>query len=251
VTPAEALAQRARALGSTGLPDPAGLDERRQAFWALAVAAEHLDTPALTPWDVCTILRDACGIDLPRQRIEGILSKEKGTVAKRKLKGRKAYQLMASGRAELATGDNGGGAMFIDPAKGFSGLRAAHGLLAGLEGQVSVCDPYADAQTLDVLAECTAADSVRLLTSNVKKPDGLRQTAKVFAREHGMPLEVRRASEKVLHDRYAIHRDGMLMFGTSLNGLGLKQSFVVELGKGLRSTVLPTYEAAWGAATPL
>ena len=251
MTAVETLAQRALALDATGLPDPAGLDDRRRAFWALAVAAEHLGAPALTPWDICTILRDACGIDLPRQRTEGLLSKEKGTVAKRKIRGKRGYQLMASGKAELGAGGNGGAAMFIDPAKGFSGLRATHGLLAGLEGEVAVCDPYADARTLDMIAECGSADSARLLTENVKKPDGLKQSLKVFEREHGFPLEVRRAPGGGLHDRYAIHRGGMLMFGTSLNGLGLKQSLVVELGDGLRSAVLPVFESVWESATPL
>lgn len=43
------------------------------------------------------------------------------------------------------------------------------------------------------------------------------------------------AAHGVLHDRYAIHDDGMLLFGTSLNGLGLKQTFVVALGQDIRT----------------
>jgi hypothetical protein len=41
----------------------------------------------------------------------------------------------------------------------------------------------------------------------------------------------------------------MLMFGTSLNGLGLKQSLVVALGQDVRGATLAAFEAAWDAAT--
>jgi hypothetical protein len=37
----------------------------------------------------------------------------------------------------------------------------------------------------------------------------------------------------------------MLMFGTSLNGLGLKQSFVVALGSDVRAAALAAFEATW------
>lgn len=74
---------------------------------------------------------------------------------------------------------------------------------------------------------------------------------KAFEREHGVELEVRKALAGVLHDRYAIDDSGMLMFGTSLNGLGLKQSFVVTLGEDLRSAALAAFEATWDTATPL
>ncbi len=35
----------------------------------------------------------------------------------------------------------------------------------------------------------------------------------------------------------------MLLFGTSLNGLGKKQSFIVELGPDVRATVLAAFDA--------
>jgi hypothetical protein len=52
-------------------------------------------------------------------------------------------------------------------------------------------------------------------------------------------------SDKVLHDRYAIDDNGMPMFGTSLNGLGLKQSLVVSLGEDVRLATLAAFEATW------
>jgi hypothetical protein len=238
-----------RTVDPSGLPRLSDLDERRQMLWVLRAAQERLDVTVMTPSEISVVLRDVYGVDLSRQRIDATLAKEKGTVAKRKIDGRRGYQLMASGSAELDTVTSA--ALFIDPAHGYRGLREAHILLAELGGDLRVCDPYADARTLDMLAECQRADSIRLLTQNIKKPDGFKQTVTVFAREHGMPLEVRKAPKGVLHDRYVIHDDGMLMFGTSLNGLGLKQSFVVALGEDMRSAALAAFEASWDTASPL
>jgi hypothetical protein len=60
----------------------------------------------------------------------------------------------------------------------------------------------------------------------VKQPAGFKQAIKAFVTEHGIALEVRTLRPVVLHDRFLIHDGGMLIFGTSFNGLGLKQSFV-------------------------
>lgn len=243
------LVEAFRGADASALPRLVDLDDRGRMFWVLRVGQEKLDQSVMSPTEISTVLRDAYGVDLPRQRIEATLAAEKGTVVKRKVNGRRAYQLMTSGSEELDAATSA--AFFIDPARGFTGLREAHSLLATLEGHLRVCDPYADARTLDMLAECEGADSIRLLTQKVQSPDGFKQSVKAFEREHGVSLDVRKAPSGVLHDRYAIHDDGMLMFGTSLNGLGLKQSFVVALGEDLRTAALAAFEATWDTANPV
>lgn len=237
------------AADDAGLPSLPGLDERRQMFWVLRIAQEQLGVSAMTPTEISTVLRDVHGILVTRQRIEATLTAERGTVASRKKNRRRAYQLMASGSQELDAAGNA--VVFIDPTSAFSGLREVHSLLAALRGEVRVCDPYADTRTLDMLAECQLADSIRLLTRNVNKPNGFEQALNAFGKEHGVPIEVRKAPAGLLHDRYAIHEDGMLVFGTSLNGLGLKQSFVVALGEDIRATVLGAFETTWDDAAAL
>lgn len=229
-----------------GLPALEGLDERRQMFWILGVAHEQLGLHTMTPGEISAVLRDAYRVDLSRQRIEATLAAEGGTVARRRRNGRRVYQLMAKGRAELEAA--AGSAAFIDPARGYSGLREVHTLLAEVSGDLRVCDPYTETRTLDMLAECERADSVRLLTRNVKRPDGLKQALKAFEAEHGVVVEIRKAPDGVLHDRYLIHDAGMLMFGSSLNGLGLKQSLVVALGEDVRAATLAAFEATWDRA---
>jgi hypothetical protein len=231
-----------------GLPDPHELDDRLRAFWVLRVG-QTVGIDVMTPAEISTVLRDVYSIDVPRQRVEGILSRETGTVAKRKKAGKRAYQLMNTGTKQLDT--IGTAVTFIEPTQAFTKLREVHSILGSVAGDLRVCDPYVEMRTLDMLAECEKADTIRLLTVNVKQAAGFTQAMKAFVTEHGIALDVRMLPPGVLHDRFLIHDGGMLMFGTSLNGLGLKQSFVVALGEDIRASVAATFDADWQRATPL
>jgi hypothetical protein len=230
------------------LPDPHELDDRLQAFWALRVG-QIVGIDVMTPFEISTVLRDVYSIDAPRQRVEGILSRETRTVAKRKKSGRKGYQLMKSGMVQLDTIDTA--VTFIEPTQAFTKLRELHSILGALAGDLRVCDPYVEMRTLDMLAECAKASAIQLLTVNVKQAAGFKQAAKAFVAEHGIALDVRTLPPGFLHDRFLIHDGGMLLFGTSLNGLGLKQSFVVALGEDIRASVTATFDAEWHRATHL
>jgi hypothetical protein len=149
------------------LPDPHELDDRLRAFWVLRVG-QIVGMDVMTPAEVSTVLRDVYSIDVPRQRVEGILSRESGTVAKRKKNRKRAYQLMGAGSNELdgiATA-----VTFIEPTQAFTKLREVHAILGTVTGDLRVCDPYVEIRTLDMLAECEKANSIRLLTVNVNSP---------------------------------------------------------------------------------
>lgn len=236
------------AADATDLPDLAPLEERHQVFWVMKLG-QSVGVDRMSPGEIEAVLRDVYGYAVPRQRIEGMLAAEKQTVARRSRDKRRVYQLMKPGADELDGARSA--VVFIEPSTGFSGLRETQALLATMTGEVRVCDPYSDLKTLDMLAECTAATDIRLLTHNVKNKSGFEQAVKAFGTEHGVALDVRVAPPKLLHDRYAIHDDGMVLFGTSLNGLGLKQSFVVAVGPDIRATVLGSFEATWQQSATL
>jgi len=245
---AQSVTDAFRSPGTSDLPDLAALEERHKVLWVFKLGLD-LGIEVMSPSEVSNVLRDVYGYDVPRQRVEAMLAGESGTVARRKRDKRRVYQLMAPGAEELEGAR--GAVVFIEPSRAFSGLRESQALLAEMTGEVRVCDPYADLKTLDMLAECASATGIRLLTHNIKSKAGFNQAVKAFAAEHGKQLDVAVAPPKVLHDRYAIHDDGMVVFGTSLNGLGTKQSFVIAMGEDIRSTVLGAFEATWQNATPL
>lgn len=120
--------------------------------------------------------------------------------------------------------------------------------MQSLVGVVRFCDPYVESSSLDLLAEATKATEIRLLTVNIARPPVFTRDLAAFRKEHGSRIEVRQAAAGTLHDRYAIDDTRMLLFGTSLNGLGKKQSFIVELGPDMRATVLAAFDAVWATA---
>jgi hypothetical protein len=244
------LVDQFRAMGDPGLPNIHALeDDRLQSMWVLHAAKEHLATPWMTAAEISTVLRDAYGIDVSRQRVQGILGGEKGTVARRTVKGRRFFQVMQAGSDEVTAVRS---VIFIEPDNALSRLREVQEMLGELRGSIFICDPYVSSATIDMLTHLDNATDIKLLTMNIKDKEqpAVRRDMKAFAAEHKKPLEVRIGPAGHLHDRYVIHDDGMLIVGTSLNSIGLKQSFVVTVGEDIRAIVLSAFDDAWGKGTP-
>ena len=234
-------------LNTSALPDVHSLQhERLQIFWVLCAAKGQGALDTLTASQISMVLRDCCGVAISRQRVAAILSREGDTVAKRKLKGRQHFKLMKAGEDTLAS--SAVEPVFIDPAQALSNIRKVEDILGSLKGEVLVCDPYVDNRTLDFLAACSDAASIKLLTVNVYRQSRFKRDLRAFGQEHGQPLEVRVFCQGELHDRYIIHDGGMLLLGASLNGLGMKQSFIVALGDDIRNVVERAFKKAWTLA---
>jgi hypothetical protein len=225
-------------------------DDRAKVLWVLWVAKERLNTPMMTPGQISGVLRDAYGYRLSWQKIQAILNGESKTVARRRASKRRAYQIMQAGIEEIAHVSPT--VMFVDPVQALSKIREIETILASRTGVVRVCDPYVDGRTLDFLAECRGGSELRLLTVNIKKATVFHRDLKAFRQQHSLlPIEVRVATGGQLHDRYMVDDDSLLLFGTSFNSLGSKQSFVVAVGEDVRKTVLQAFEAMWSSATPV
>lgn len=235
---------------TSGLPDISSIeDPRLQALWTLHAGQARADVPMMTPSEISAVLRDVYGIALARQRIEGLLAHEGQAVVKRKKDRKRAYQIMQAGIAEVE--GISASVLLIQPDRALTSLRETETILGTLSGTVKICDPYVDGRTLDLLVECRGVTAIELLTMNVNNRSKMKRDARAFVQQYGIPLEVRVVGQRVLHDRYVIDEDGMLLFGTSLNGLGFKQSFVVALGEDIRDSVEVTFDSYWKAASPL
>jgi hypothetical protein len=216
--------------------------ERLKVLWVLWIAKEKFDTPWVSPGAVEEVLRDVFGVLVPRQRIPSLISGQ--ATARRKVQGRFCYQLMQAGQKELQQVPET--VTFIDPSQALSRIREIEGLLREKKGTISVCDPYADGRTLDFLAECSAAAEIRLLTQKINKLGPFQRDLGAFRQQHPkLPIEVRIPPQAVLHDRYLIDESTMNIFGTSLNSLGRKQSFVIAAGDDVRRIVLAEFDQVW------
>ncbi len=140
-------------------------------------------------------------------------------------------------------------ALVIDPAKALQAARTLHAILEKLQGPVRVCDPYVDYSTLEHLDACTSATVIHVLSDNVSDSGRLRALAAAGATQKPR-VEVRTVVGQRLHDRYIIDDSNLYILGTSLNGFGKKQCFVVRLGQDIRAQMLAFFNTAWNAAKP-
>jgi len=239
------LVDQFKAMGDPGLPDINALaDERLRSLWVLYAAKEQLARPWLTAAEISLVLRDVYGIDVSRQRVQGILGAERGTVARKTTNGRRFFQIMRIGIGEVTAARS---VIFIDPDNALSRLREVQDMFGDLRGSIRICDPYVSSATIDMLTHLDKASDIRLLTMNIREKEQprVRRDMKAFGAEHKMPLEIRIGPAGQLHDRYVIHRNGMMIVGTSLNSIGLKQSFVVTVGEDIRVIVTNAFDDAW------
>lgn len=201
----------------------------------------------MTPTQISDVLREVFHVNISWQKLQAVLNQERTVVARRRSNGRYAYQIMQAGDDRLTAATPQ--VVYVDPTKALTSIRTAENLLGTLTGAVRICDPYADTRTIDFLTSCLSATSLQLLSDNIRDRPKFERDLRAFNKQHPFTLTVRQAPKGVLHDRYVIHDAGMLLFGTSLNGFGFKQSFVVVLGEDFRNTITPVFDALWAAAT--
>jgi hypothetical protein len=200
----------------------------------------------LTSAQISAILRDRYGIGVHWRRIESLLQGNRGLAERRKRGRQWQYMLLQAGRDRLSGA--AGSILFVDPGKAVQATLTLHGLLESLEGTARICDPYLDPTTLDHLSACPPALTIRLLTKNVKDAGRVRGLH-AAAKTEGRTIEIRVTAAAPLHDRYIIDNSKMLILGTSLNGFGKKQGFVVQAGDDVRAVVVQAFDNAWAGGT--
>lgn len=137
----------------------------------------------------------------------------------------------------------------IDPSKAVIATARLHDTLSSLTGLIRVCDPYLDQTSLQHLDAIQPKTTVRVLSFNITDTGTARSLVNAFAAK-GVALEIRRAHAGVLHDRYIIAGNSVLILGTSLNGFGKKQCFVIRAGQTIAQSLTATFDDLWRNGTP-
>jgi hypothetical protein len=231
------------------LPDVHALsDEARQVFWVLTACKTDPLLEWSSPGEISDILRDCARIDIPRQRVGSILERERkqGAVSRQRKNGKRKHMIMRPGEERLITSPIA--TMFVDPTQAFSATRKLTDIFGELHGSVRYCDPYIASRTLDFLAHCKHAPTIKLLTVNIQGADSFKADLAAFNREQSGKLQVRVVGQGHVHDRYLLHNAGILLLGASVKDIGKKQSFVVAVGKDIASAVSPRFEQLWSQA---
>lgn len=196
--------------------------------------------------EVSRALRDRHGVRIHWRTIDALLGRNCECVDRRKRQRRWEYILLAEGEARVRSTSQQ--ILLVDPEEAIQAVVGLHDLLSSLKGTVHICDPYLDATTLEHLEACPKAQPVHFLTSNIRDSGKLRRLVGAAA-SSGYLLEIRSSSTKDLHDRYIIDDGGMVILGTSLNGFGKKQCFVIRAGKDMRGAMLKEFGRRWNVAS--
>ncbi len=118
-------------------------------------------------------------------------------------------------------------------------------------GELAICDPYFDQNTLDVIFKNFRKKiPIRVLTQKIiDKPVGIVKRQLKDLQQEGFNIEVRIYGNSTLHDRYIINEKYFWFSGNSLNYLGTKESFLILLGEDTRQSMLAMFNSRWKSAT--
>ena len=224
--------------------DPRALDERLEQVLAILwnAAQDGDDVVWRSGVDISRTLLEDSGISMHWRTIDSVLLGH-GTLAKRRKRQRRwEYRLLAEGEELLGRAE--GLVSLVDPDQALQATIGLHELLGRLVGTVRVCDPYTDAVTLEQLDACDSSLDVKLLTQTVRDSGKLRRLVGAARRDFA-GFEIRTAAQRNLHDRYMIDDDSMIILGSSLNGFGKKQSFIIRVGADFRTGMLLQFEQLW------
>ncbi len=223
-------------------------EELDQLLWVLGRAGEKAGEEWLSSAEIESVLLYCCGVHVPRQRILPQLRQAKDLVVGRKMKGVVRFKILAEGLERIGSGASD--PLFVSPANAFTGRRRVQEIFANLTGIVRICDPYLDPASLDFIARIPLQCNVKLLTMVIKKRSEFLRDLQALKTEHGN-VKVRKIPDQSLHDRYVVDASTMYALGTSLNGLGKKQSIVVELSGDFRLGIIKVFDQAWSRSIPV
>jgi hypothetical protein len=201
----------------------------------------------LSAADIANILRERHRENIHWRTVATILDKNPKLASRRKRRNVRQYSILEKGLATL--GNTEAAVRLIDPAKALESVVSFHKFLGTLKGVIRLCDPYLDNSTIEHLDACTSVREVRFLTHNITDSGALRRLVNAFDAPT-RKLFVRKTAKSVLHDRYLLEDSSMRILGTSLNGLGKKECFVIKAGDDMRATMLSVFDKRWNEGQP-
>lgn len=246
------LGQRLKAAAeSAEYPPPTTFaDDLERVLFVMLAGQDLLAIDCLTPHEISSALLYGFRLSVPRQRVQSLLDGNKELALRRTVSGKRKYQILHAGERRVKSVKSMD-VLFIQPENALTSVRQIQDLMSTCTGVVRLCDPYLAPRSLDYLAQLTSSTEVHVLTQQINSVSSFKGDLKLLRNQLGVPIEIRQVGMRVLHDRYLIDDSEMFILGTSLNGLGLKQSMVVSAGQDLRVTALHEFKRLWKSATPI
>lgn len=229
-------------------------------LWVLWVAKEKLNTKKLKAQQIVDVLLEIKEISVGCRAIVNAFNRAGGKLHKYLDEDETYYAIMKAGKDHLIKLAGEGSVRvyyFESGKKHHSKSILANNILAGLEGEIKIVDPYCSERTLDILGN-SEVNNLRFLTHienlSEQKKNKLLRELQDFKSEHS-GIQFRNYPKTDIHDRYVISSEFVVILGHSLKDLGSKESFAIVLNKETNINVFGAltelFNRRWKSATPL
>jgi hypothetical protein len=225
--------------------DPRAFDDNIRRILATILLKKQIRIQWSSALEISQTLRDEFGVQIHWRTIDTTLAETNNLVQRKKRKLRWEYLLLTDGESKVTHAPSA--IVMVDPANALQAVISLHDFLANLKTPIQICDPYLDATSLEHITSCPKTATINILTKNIKDSGKFRQLLSA-AQTEGRIWVIRIASAPVLHDRYIIDSTSMLILGTSLNGFGKKQCFVIKAGEDIQKVMQTEFSNLWNSA---
>jgi hypothetical protein len=202
---------------------------------------KEIDGKYLTASDITSILINQYGIKIHPNRIHSLFEKNLTYIDRKKKSKVWNYQILDEGIQKLSSSSK---SLLIDPLNSVQATIHLHDILKSLSGDIKICDPYFDYKSLEHLHAISYKNSISILTYNIKDSGTLKRLLQSYQTEK-YNITIKVASNPILHDRYIIDDKKLFLLGTSLNGIGKKQSFIIDMSENIRLSTLQYFNNTW------
>ena len=136
---------------------------------------------------------------------------------------------------------------YFEPGKPRTSRKDFVKILNELNGEIKICDPYLNKDSLEALEEIKNAN-VKFLTSNKKTNIKLSNQELKDIKEEFPNIEIKGFSFDHLHDRYIITKNKLFLLGHGFS-IRKKESFIIELpekfAKDIIQSLTTTFNTRW------
>jgi hypothetical protein len=201
------------------LPEFSNYDKPLEmGLWVLWVVKEKLNIKKLKVQQIIDVLVELKEVSVDYRAIVNAFNRAGGKLHRYPDEGETHYAIMQAGKDHLIeiAGEGSVKVYYFESGKKHHAKNVlANNILAGLEGELNIVDPYCNERTLDILGKAEV-NSLRFLThidnlSEQNKNKFLRELND-FKSEHS-DVQFRHYPKTDIHDRYVISSKSVVILG--------------------------------------
>jgi len=220
-----------------------------QALWVLMFAKDKVSVPCLSAAEISTVLADVFEVSADEGAVRMAMNRAKGKVHVKAHGRTKKFSIMKKGREAVYSAGKDT-VIIVDPARPCQAISKIAKLLGAFSGAVSICDPYLDKRTLEVVNMMPQTCVIRLLSNPPRDGQAFVRYYRAYKQEREN-VDIRTIPPGQIHDRYILADQFVYIFGHSLNAVGTKQSLVIKLTGDVKRQLQEWFGGTWANATPL